>query len=66
MKNEKAEKTELRKTMDGLNATLRHCHNLYNKFSENQNELAQINQAAKDAIKLIQELRIQRDRLFVT
>lgn len=44
-----------KKTMEGLNATLRHCHNLYNKFSENQNELAEMNQAAKDAIELIQE-----------
>ena len=64
MKNEKAEKTELKKTMEGLNATLRHCHNLYNKFSENQNELAQINQAAKDAIKLIQELEAYKDIVF--
>ena len=64
MKDRKSVTTNLKKTMEGLNATLRHCHNLYNKFSENQNELAQINQAAKDAIKLIQELEAYKDIVF--
>lgn len=56
--------TELKKTMAGLNATLRHCHNLYKKFSENQQELAEMNQAAKDAIELIQELEGYKDIVF--
>lgn len=45
-----------KKTVDGLNATLRHCHNLYNKYSEDQQALAEMNQTAKDAIELIRDL----------
>ena len=56
--------TELKKTMKVLNDTLRHCHNLYKKFSENQKELAEMNQAAKDAIELIQELEGYKDIVF--
>lgn len=45
-----------KKTVEGLNATLRHCHNLYNKYSEDQQALAEINQAAKDTIELVNDL----------
>ena len=45
-----------KKTVYGLNATLRHCHNLYKKYSEDQQALAEMNQAAKDAIELIHDL----------
>jgi len=45
-----------KKTMEGLNATLRHCHNLYKKYSDDQQALAEMNQAAKDAIEIIQML----------
>lgn len=46
-------------TMAGLNATMRHCHNLYNKYKEDQQALAEINQAAKDAVELIQSIEKQ-------
>ena len=32
MKDRESATTNLKKTMAGLNATLRHCHNLYNKM----------------------------------
>ena len=46
--------------MKGLNATMRHCHNMYNEVSsEKQIWLSEINQAAKDAVELIDFLEKQ-------
>ena len=46
--------------MAGLNATMRHCHNMYNEASsEKQIWLAEINQAAKDAVELIKSIEKQ-------
>ena len=56
MERTELDMADMKKTTDGLNATLRHCHNLYNKYSEDQQALAEMNQAAKDAIELIHDL----------
>ena len=49
-----ARKPGRQKTIQMLSNTLRHCHNLYNRVgSEEQSWLAEINQAAKDAITLL-------------
>ena len=37
----------------GLSRVLVHCHKLYNKYEEDQQALAEMNQAAKDAIEFI-------------
>lgn len=47
---------DTKKVIRMLNNTLRHCHNLYNHVtSEEQTWLAEINQGAKDALELLKE-----------
>lgn len=48
--------TDRKKVIWLLSNTLRHCHNLYNHVTnEEQTWLAEINQGAKDAIALLKE-----------
>lgn len=48
--------TDTKKVIRMLNNTLRHCHNLYNHVtSEEQTWLAEINQGAKEALELLKE-----------
>ena len=48
--------TDREKAIRMLNNTLRHCHNLYNHVTnEEQTWLAEINQGAKDALALLKE-----------
>ena len=47
---------DTKKVIRMLNNTLRHCHNLYNHVtSEEQTWLAEINQGAKEALELLKE-----------
>ena len=49
-------KPDINRTRRMLSNTLRHCHNLYNKVgSKEQTWLAEINQAAKEALELLKE-----------
>lgn len=54
--------TDTKKVIRMLNNTLRHCHNLYNHVtSEEQTWLAEINQGAKEALEL---LKVQEKQKF--
>lgn len=52
---------DTKKVIRMLNNTLRHCHNLYNHVtSEEQIWLAEINQGAKEALELLKEQEAER------
>lgn len=53
--------TDTKKVIRMLNNTLRHCHNLYNHVtSEEQTWLAEINQGAKEALELLKAQEKQK------
>ena len=55
---------DTKKVIRMLNNTLRHCHNLYNHVtSEEQTWLAEINQGAKEALELLKENDIELERI---
>lgn len=52
---------DTKKVIRMLNNTLRHCHNLYNHVtSEEQTWLAEINQGAKEALELLEEQKAEQ------
>ena len=51
-------KPNIKRTLRMLNHTLRHCHNLFNKVGgEEQTWLTEINQGAKEAIRILESVQ---------